>query len=149
MASKKLPKKPTMAQAFNAAQGPAVNRPNSSGPIDYPGPGTSPQARKAQSARMTGQANRGSATENLAKRIKTDAARKKAVPGFKADTVRKTVDTGLMPTPGNVKKSLEVLKAQALPSQSTKEKGKGVLNTKYEITKPYKGAGSQASKKKK
>jgi hypothetical protein len=138
MASKKVSKKPTMAEAYKAAKG----------PIDYPGPGASPQARRAQSARMTGQANRGSATENLAKRIKTDAARKKAVPGFKTDTVRKTVDTGLMPTPGNIKKALEIVKAQALPSQSTKDKGKGLLNTKVEITKPYKGAGSQASKKK-
>jgi hypothetical protein len=97
---------------------------------------------------MTGQANRGSATENLAKRIKTDAARKKAVPGFKTDTVRKTVDTGLMPTPGNIKKALEIVKAQVLPSQSTKPASKRVLETKVEITKPYKGAGSQASKKK-
>jgi hypothetical protein len=31
MASKKLPAKPTMAQAFNAAQGPAVARPNGKG----------------------------------------------------------------------------------------------------------------------
>ena len=31
MASKKLPAKPTMAQAFNAAQGPAVARPNGRG----------------------------------------------------------------------------------------------------------------------
>jgi hypothetical protein len=138
MASKKVSKKPTMAEAYKAAKG----------PIDYPGPGASPQARRAQSARMTGQANRGSATENLAKRIKTDAARKKAVPGFKTDTVRKTVDTGLMPTPGNIKKALEIVKAQVLPSQSTKPASKRVLETKVEITKPYKGAGSQASKKK-
>ena len=136
MASKKVSKKPTVAEAYKAAKG----------PIDYPGPGASPQARRAQSARMTGQANRGSATENLAKRIKTDAARKKAVPGFKTDTVRKTVSIGLMPTPGNIKKTVEVAKAQALPSQSAKRKS--FLNSKYEITKPYKGAGSQASKKK-
>ncbi len=138
MASKKNSKKPTVAEAYKAAKG----------PIDYPGPGASPQARRAQSARMTGQANRGSATENLAKRIKTDAARKKAVPGFKTDTVRKTVDTGLMPTPGNIKKALEIVKAQVLPSQSTKPTSKRVLETKVVITKPYKGAGSQASKKK-
>ena len=137
MASKKVSKKPTVAEAYKAAKG----------PIEYPkGEGASPQARRAQSARMTGQANRGNATENLAKRIKTDAARKKAVPGFKTDTVRKTVDTGLMPTPGNIKKSFEVQKALIMPGQSAKRKG--ILNTKYEITKPYKGAGSQASKKK-
>ena len=149
MASKKLPKKPTMAQAFNAAQGPAVNRPKSSGPVDYPGPGASPKARRTQSARMTAQANRGSATENLAKRIKTDAARKKSVADWKRDTVRKTVDTGVFPTPGNIKKTLEVVKAQVSPSQSTKPVSKKLLETKVIITKPYKGAGSQASKKKK
>jgi hypothetical protein len=146
---KKLPAKPTMAQAFNAAQGPAVNRPNA--PIDYPGPGASPKARKTQAARMTAQANRGAATENLARRIKTDAARKKKVADYKTDTIRKNVTVGPNPfSMKNLKKSVEIIKAQISPDASVKEKsGKFALTQKAVITKKYKGAGSQAAKNKK
>jgi len=150
MASKKkLPAKPTMKQAFNAAQGPAVNRPNN--PIDYPGPGTSPQARKAQSARMTGQANRGSATENLARRIKTDAARKKKVADYKTDTVRKNVNVGSNPfSMKNLKNQAEIIKAQLSPNASVKQTNSRFSpNVKAVITKKYTGAGSQAAKNKK
>jgi hypothetical protein len=140
MASKKNSKKPTVAEAYKAAKG----------PIDYPGPGASPQARRAQSSRMTGQANRGSATENLAKRIKTDAARTKAVPGFETDTVRKTVKVGNNPfSKKNYKNQVEIIKAQLSPDASFKETSSRLSpSVKGVITKKYTGAGSQASKKK-
>jgi hypothetical protein len=155
MASKKSPKKPTMAQAFNAAQGAAVNRPKSSGPISYP-EGASTRAKKAQSSRMTAQAvssiskkmkTNSASSRRLqgqvdkavkARAAKTDAARKKPVAGFETDKVRGADKAG----------SLTIIRDMFMPGGKNRlaydEKAQ-----RSPYTYKYKGAGSQASKKKK
>jgi hypothetical protein len=62
MASKKLPAKPTMAQAFNAAQGPAVARPNGKG--NGQGPAVArPNSTNAEDTRKASRKEEGTASK--------------------------------------------------------------------------------------
>jgi len=115
---KKLPAKPTMAQAFNAAQGPAVNRPNA--PIDYPGPGASPKARKTQAARMTAQANRGAATENLARRINLKKSAEIIKAQLSPNASFKKTSKGLTSTKGVITKKYTGAGSQAAKNKKKK-----------------------------
>jgi len=104
----------------------AMKKAKKKGPIEYP-EGASKKAVSAQSARMTTQA-KAPAKVALAK---TNAARKKAVPGYKKNEVR------------GEKKMNKVLGADRLTASGKKVTGYSDKTGKFSYKYTYKGKGSK------